>query len=294
MQDTRIHIDSEIGKLNAVMVHRPGREIENMTPASAADVLYDDILNLQLAEREHDQLTGVLRRVATVYEFEDLLRDALGDEVTKGRLIDSLVDQNRFRVVEREKLEFILQEQKPSGREIIIGATESPGLGHLVMFGLGGIFTEILEDVSFRIAPLSRWHCMTPDGGLRMLLLCLDSLRWSAVGLADASPTGCFQIMFSRRASSVEPPPAAAASNAQNSASSLEKVWARMIRLTAGPLLLAELERMPAGRLGWAGNRGRATLRRISRMRRPICRCSRHYNSASASTSNAATSRRPS
>ena len=92
MQETQVNIDSEIGPLNAVMVHRPGREIENMTPASAADVLYDDILNLQLAEREHDQLTGVLRRVATVYEFEDLLRDALGDEVTKGRLIDVLVD----------------------------------------------------------------------------------------------------------------------------------------------------------------------------------------------------------
>ena len=92
MQETQVNIDSEIGPLNAVMVHRPGREIENMTPASAADVLYDDILNLQLAEREHDQLTGVLRRVATVYEFEDLLRDALGDEGTKGRLIDALVD----------------------------------------------------------------------------------------------------------------------------------------------------------------------------------------------------------
>lgn len=91
MQETQVNIDSEIGPLNAVMVHRPGREIENMTPASAADVLYDDILNLQLAEREHDQLTGVLRRVATVYEFEDLLRDALGDEVTKDRLIDALV-----------------------------------------------------------------------------------------------------------------------------------------------------------------------------------------------------------
>jgi arginine deiminase len=91
MQDTRIHIDSEIGKLNAVMVHRPGREIENMTPASAAEVLYDDILNLQLAVREHDQLTGVLRRVAKVYEFEDLLRDTLADERMKGLLIDELV-----------------------------------------------------------------------------------------------------------------------------------------------------------------------------------------------------------
>lgn len=91
MKKTKISIDSEIGKLNAVMVHRPGREIENMTPASAAEVLYDDILNLQLAVREHDQLTGVLRRVAHVYEFEDLLRDVLADERRKASLIDELV-----------------------------------------------------------------------------------------------------------------------------------------------------------------------------------------------------------
>jgi acetyltransferase len=50
----------------------------------------------------------------------------------------------------------IIQEQKPAGREIIIGATESPGLGHLVMFGLGGIFVEVMKDVAFALAPLSR------------------------------------------------------------------------------------------------------------------------------------------
>jgi acetyltransferase len=51
---------------------------------------------------------------------------------------------------------FILQQQMPSGREIIVGATEAPGLGHLVMFGLGGIFVEVMEDVAFAVAPLSR------------------------------------------------------------------------------------------------------------------------------------------
>lgn len=91
MREVQINIDSEIGALNAVMIHRPGKEIENMTPATAAEVLYDDILNLQLAEREHDQLTGVLRRVADVYEFEDLLRDTLADRVMKGLLVDELV-----------------------------------------------------------------------------------------------------------------------------------------------------------------------------------------------------------
>ena len=51
---------------------------------------------------------------------------------------------------------FILQEQKPAGREIIIGAPESPGLGHVVMFGLGGVFVEVMRDVAFALAPLSR------------------------------------------------------------------------------------------------------------------------------------------
>jgi arginine deiminase len=91
MQDTKIKLDSEIGALNAVMVHRPGLEIENMTPASAGEVLYDDILNRQLAVREHDQLTGVLNRVAAVHEFEDLLRETLADQAMKGLLVDELV-----------------------------------------------------------------------------------------------------------------------------------------------------------------------------------------------------------
>lgn len=63
-----------------------------MTPASAADVLYDDILNLQLAVKEHDQLTGVLRRVADVYEFEDLLRDAMANKHMKELLVDQLAE----------------------------------------------------------------------------------------------------------------------------------------------------------------------------------------------------------
>jgi acetyltransferase len=51
---------------------------------------------------------------------------------------------------------FVVQEQHPAAREAIVGATESPGLGHLVMFGLGGIFVEVMKDVAFAVAPLSR------------------------------------------------------------------------------------------------------------------------------------------
>ena len=85
-----IQVDSEIGRLQAVLVHRPGREIENMTPSTAAEVLYDDILNRDLAVREHDQLTRVLGQVAQVLEFSVLLQEVLQDEAIRFKLLKKL------------------------------------------------------------------------------------------------------------------------------------------------------------------------------------------------------------
>ncbi len=56
---------------------------------------------------------------------------------------------------------FVVQEQRPPGHEVIVGATESPGLGHLVMFGLGGVFVEVMKDVAFALAPLSQPEAST-------------------------------------------------------------------------------------------------------------------------------------
>jgi acyl-CoA synthetase (NDP forming) len=42
----------------------------------------------------------------------------------------------------------------PEGREIIIGLTRVPRVGAMVMFGLGGVYVEVLRDVQFRLAPL--------------------------------------------------------------------------------------------------------------------------------------------
>jgi acetyltransferase len=53
-------------------------------------------------------------------------------------------------------LRFFVQKFLPGGRELIIGATAERGLGHLVMFGLGGIYVEVLKDVSFKIAPVTK------------------------------------------------------------------------------------------------------------------------------------------
>ncbi|AGB04625.1 ATP-grasp domain protein [Aciduliprofundum sp. MAR08-339] len=50
----------------------------------------------------------------------------------------------------------LVEEMLHGGVEIIVGVTKDPSFGHVIMFGLGGIFTEILRDVTFRVIPIGR------------------------------------------------------------------------------------------------------------------------------------------
>ncbi len=51
---------------------------------------------------------------------------------------------------------FLVCEQAPPGLECIIGIVKDPQFGHAVMFGLGGIFVELIKDVAFRVLPITR------------------------------------------------------------------------------------------------------------------------------------------
>jgi acetate---CoA ligase (ADP-forming) len=57
--------------------------------------------------------------------------------------------------IDADDLRFFVQQFVPGGREVILGAKAEPGVGHLIMFGLGGIFVEVLKDVVFNLTPIS-------------------------------------------------------------------------------------------------------------------------------------------
>jgi len=66
----------------------------------------------------------------------------------------------------------LFYKQLPKGVEVIVGMTRDPQFGPTVMFGLGGIFTEILQDVSFRICPVTRIdveEMLNETKGIKML-----------------------------------------------------------------------------------------------------------------------------
>ena len=55
-----IHVTSEIKPLKKVLLHRPGRELLNLTPNTLEELLFDDIPYLKVAEEEHDAFSQVL------------------------------------------------------------------------------------------------------------------------------------------------------------------------------------------------------------------------------------------
>lgn len=87
MNPIDINVTSEIGKLNGVIVHIPGQEVENMTPENAERALYSDILNLSVALPEYDNFLGVLQKHSQVFEVRELLTDILHYEHIKHELL---------------------------------------------------------------------------------------------------------------------------------------------------------------------------------------------------------------
>lgn len=94
-----IDVRSEIGELEAVILHSPGPEIENMTPENAERALYSDILNLSVASREYAQLSGVLSKITKTYQIKDLLSEIISNEKVKEDLIYKICqNEHKFHI----------------------------------------------------------------------------------------------------------------------------------------------------------------------------------------------------
>ena len=87
-----VHVTSEIGALRTVLMHTPGEELLAVTPGTREDYLYDDVLDLEQARREHRQLVAVLRLFAEVLETRAVLADVLKRAEVRELLVGRTLD----------------------------------------------------------------------------------------------------------------------------------------------------------------------------------------------------------
>ena len=142
----------------------PWRVVQTAEQAvAAADAIeYPVVVKVDCAQIDHkSDMGGVAIN----------LKDALAVRAT--------VTEMQQRLGHYGELGFLVQKFLPGGRELIIGASAERNLGHLVMFGLGGIYVEVLKDVAFKIAPVTRVEAEEMLAGIKTKAL-LDGVRGEA------------------------------------------------------------------------------------------------------------------
>lgn len=92
-----IHNYSEIGKLNRVLLHRPGEELEALTPSTIQRLLFDDIPYLKIAQEEHDKFAQVLRDngVEVIYYVDEVAK-AIADPALQIQLLNDFLNLSKI------------------------------------------------------------------------------------------------------------------------------------------------------------------------------------------------------
>src|SRR6476469_4340744 len=114
----RLNVTNEIGKLRRVLVHLPGREIDDMVPPMMAQLLFDDILYGQEAREEHRRFQQLIRFIAEeVIDLRDLLEEVLEDEDVKERIGRDLARRTHLN---RKLIPALLKERPAALAEVLI------------------------------------------------------------------------------------------------------------------------------------------------------------------------------
>ena len=121
-----IHVFSEIGKLKKVMLHRPGKELENLMPDHLERLLFDDIPFLEDAQKEHDAFADALRKEGIeVLYLEKLTAESLISPEIRNEFIEEYLDEANIRGAQT----------KVAIRDILHGIEDNLGLVEKTMAG---------------------------------------------------------------------------------------------------------------------------------------------------------------
>ncbi|MFW5677269.1 MAG: arginine deiminase family protein, partial [Acetivibrio ethanolgignens] len=122
-----INVKSEIKPLKKVLLHRPGKELENLTPDTLERLLFDDIPFLEVAQAEHDAFAQVLREngVEVVY-LEDLMAEVLdlSDEI-RDKFIRQWIEEAGIKTRKwQDKIYDFMMQYKDDNKALVLKTME--------------------------------------------------------------------------------------------------------------------------------------------------------------------------
>ncbi|NTU83112.1 MAG: arginine deiminase, partial [Chloroflexales bacterium] len=89
-------VHSEVGKLRTVIVHRPGVEMQRLTPQNCRELLFDDVIWVRRARREHDAFVDLMRSEygVEVLLVHELLKEVVANPEARAWLLDRKITPN--------------------------------------------------------------------------------------------------------------------------------------------------------------------------------------------------------
>ncbi len=124
MGTPKTNVYSEIGKLEGVILHTPGSEVENMTPETAERALYSDILSLDVVNKEYEMFREFLGKVTTTYQVKELLADVLEDAKLKNDLITKVCKMEEQNLLPSQHKSLVKKLEGMNAKELAIALIE--------------------------------------------------------------------------------------------------------------------------------------------------------------------------
>jgi arginine deiminase len=175
------NVNSEVGKLETVLLHRPGKELERLTPQYLEELLFDDIPWLGRIQVEHDLFAKVLSdRGTRVYYYDKLLSDILKQDSVKKDFIEELCRFSGLdRLKEREAIADHLFTRKPQElSEILIAGLHKNEIDY--QENKRSLSYYIVDDYPFYINPLPNLYFTRDPGAVIGRGISINSMKTDA------------------------------------------------------------------------------------------------------------------
>jgi arginine deiminase len=152
-------VHSEVGTLRKVIVHRPELSLKRLTPGNHDELLFDDVLWVEQAQREHDAFVEVLRsRGAEVFLVQDLLTEALAaSDVGRDKIIEHVAGAYTVGWSAADEVQSMLQQMKPDvlAKHLLGGLTiDESGLDMAKLGSVSLLAAASDDEDAFLLPPL--------------------------------------------------------------------------------------------------------------------------------------------